>query len=89
MTRLLAIGCLTFATLVHALSVNLGLRLQNILGACGITSLLVIAFSGLLALSGVVSPTQNQPLPRNFAAPWKGTNTDANAVVSGLFAVIW
>ena len=89
MRRLVAVCCLTFALAIHSARVKLGLRLQNILGACGIMSLSIVAVTGLLVLCGVISLSGGRKRPANFENMWEGTNLNANALVSGIFGVIW
>lgn len=49
--RLTALGCITFALILHGTKLQWGLRVQNILGAFKVLVLAGMAFSGLAALA--------------------------------------
>ncbi|KAF9512436.1 hypothetical protein BS47DRAFT_1464023 [Hydnum rufescens UP504] len=86
--RGIALVCVTFAWLVHTVTLNWGLRLQNILGTFKLAVLVLIALSGFAALAGHVRlPEQDKP--HNFQRPFEGTTSNVNGLVTGLYNVIW
>ncbi|KAJ7622004.1 high-affinity methionine permease [Mycena polygramma] len=86
--RGIGIACVTFALIVHGCFLKWGLRLQNALGVFKIAVLLLIAFSGFAALAGRIKLPEDQK-PHNFRDGFAGTNSNANAFVTGLYNVIW
>ncbi|KAG6825721.1 hypothetical protein H0H92_002710 [Tricholoma furcatifolium] len=92
--RGIALLCLTFCFLAHAVTPTFGLRLQNILGLSKLLILWAIATAGILCLFGVpgFSVDSKYEPPDNFAWSkfWKGSaQTSPNALVTGLFNVLW
>ncbi|KAI0264625.1 high affinity methionine permease [Gloeopeniophorella convolvens] len=83
-----AVGCITFAFVIHSFYLKWGLRLQNTLGIIKFFILLLIAISGFAALAGHVKLPEDQK-PHNFDNIFEGTNTSPNALVTGLYNVIW
>ena len=92
-TRLVAFSCLTFICIIHGTLLNLGLRLQNMLGVFKLLVLALISLSGILCLAGVkgIQVRDEYEKPDNFTWDklWEGSGTGANAFVSGLYNVIW
>ena len=84
--RVVSLVCITFALIIHSTALNWGLRLQNVLGTFKIVLLLLISFSGIAVLAGYI---KIDPKPDSFSHLFEGTNSNANAVVTGLYAVIW
>lgn len=60
--RGIAVGCITFAVLVHSIIPKWGIRLFNVLGVFKVFILVFIVFSGFAALAG----HRKVPNPRNF-----------------------
>ncbi|RPA75182.1 amino acid permease [Ascobolus immersus RN42] len=60
--RGIAIACITFAVLLHAIFPKWGMRISNVLGAFKVVVLLLIVFSGFAALAGHLKV----PKPNNF-----------------------
>lgn len=60
--RGIAIGCITFAVLLHSTLPKWGIRLFNVLGVFKVFILLFIVFAGFAALAG----HRNVPNPHNF-----------------------
>ncbi|KIM74112.1 hypothetical protein PILCRDRAFT_801430 [Piloderma croceum F 1598] len=92
-TRFIAFICLTFCFLIHGVFLNLGLRLQNILGCFKLFALFAIAMTGMLHVIGVpgFELQAGVDVPRNFERDtfWEGSGTGANAFVTGMTNVIW
>ncbi|KAI0043577.1 high affinity methionine permease [Auriscalpium vulgare] len=86
--RGIAIACIAFAFIMHSRFLKCGLRLQNVLGVIKLGILLLIAISGFAALAGAIKLPEDQK-PHNFHHAFEGTNSNANAFVSGLYNVIW
>jgi len=86
--RGVGLACITFAWLIHSVALKWGLRLQNLLGVFKIVILILIAFSGFAALAGRVKLPEDEK-PHNFDHAFEGTNSNANAFVTGLYNVIW
>ncbi|KAI1002338.1 High-affinity methionine permease [Podosphaera aphanis] len=84
--RLVGLGCITSAFLIHGLALNWGLRLQNLLGMIKLAILLLIAFSGFAALTGHVKLAEK---PDNFHDIFQGTNGSVYGIVTALYNVIW
>jgi len=84
--RVVGLACITFTLIVHSTALNWGLRLQNILGSFKIVILLLISFAGLAVLAGYINVNSK---PNNFAHPFEGTRSNANAFVTGMYGVIW
>ncbi|KAG6847161.1 hypothetical protein H0H93_009783 [Arthromyces matolae] len=91
--RLVALLCLTFCFLSHAISQNFGLRLQNTLGFFKLFVLSAIAISGFFCLLGVPGFTvrEGYEKPTNFQweKMWEGSGTGLNGFVTALYSVIW
>ena len=84
--RAIGLTCVTFALIIHSTALNWGLRIQNALGTFKMALLLLISFAGLATLAGYIKV---DPKPDNFSHPFEGTNSNANALVTGLYGVIW
>ncbi|KAF4507782.1 hypothetical protein G6O67_004245 [Ophiocordyceps sinensis] len=80
--RGIALGCLTFAFLIHGVALKWGIRLQNFLGILKILVIVIIIISPLFNLSKV---RENN----NFSRPFEGTTASAYGVVTALYNVIW
>ena len=80
---------LSFVCIIHGCFLKAGLRLQNALGTLGLLNLIAVAFSGLLARTGVIQLKGGRELPNNFDGAWEGTRLEANAIVTGLTSIIW
>lgn len=91
--RIAAFFCATFCLLVHGAFPNFGLRFQNALGAFKLVVLVLVAGSGLLSLIGVpgfaVREEYDQPNNYTWQTFWEGSNFGANALVVGMYSVIW
>src|ERR1700761_8043800 len=88
-TRLIAATMLSFVCIIHGGFLKAGLRLQNALGTLGLLNLIVVAFSGLLAKTGIIQLKGGRELPHNFDGAWEGTRLEANAIVTGLMSIVW
>ncbi|CAK5276439.1 unnamed protein product [Mycena citricolor] len=93
-TRLTAIVCLTFSLSMIGVFHKTGVRLLNILGLFKFGILAGIAALGMLSLVGVpgFAVRNGYEKPDNFASwerVWSGSRADANALVTGLYNVIW
>ncbi|KAK0203145.1 high affinity methionine permease [Desarmillaria ectypa] len=86
--RGIGIACVTFALIIHSCFLKWGLRLQNALGIFKIVILLLITFSGFAALAGHIKLPDDEK-PHNFRNAFDGTESNANAFVTGLYNVIW
>lgn len=84
--RAVSLTCITFVLIIHGTALNWGLRLQNVLGTFKIVLLLLLSFAGIAVLAGCINI---DPKPDNFSHLFEGTNSNANAIVTGLYAVIW
>ncbi|TVY27277.1 High-affinity methionine permease [Lachnellula hyalina] len=84
--RGVGLACITSAFLIHGLALNWGLRLQNFLGIIKLLILLLIVFSGFVALGG---HTKLDKKPDNFTNAFAGTTGSAYGVVTALYNVIW
>ncbi|KJZ79482.1 hypothetical protein HIM_00951 [Hirsutella minnesotensis 3608] len=80
--RGIALGCLTFAFLIHGVALKWGIRLQNLLGVMKIIVIIIIIIAPLFNLSKVRQNT-------NFTKPFEGTTASAYSVVTALYNVIW
>ncbi|KIY63423.1 APC amino acid permease [Cylindrobasidium torrendii FP15055 ss-10] len=88
-TRVTAFICLTLCAFLQGTSVRTGLFLQNTLAVFKLVLLLFFVVSGLLALLGILPPTE-YPLPSHpFRRPFEGSTTDASVLISGMYNVIW
>ncbi|KAG6910707.1 hypothetical protein DXG01_008237 [Tephrocybe rancida] len=92
--RGIALLCLTFCFLAHGATPAFGIRLQNLLGLSKMLVLWAIAIAGVFCLFGVPGFTVDPQYqaPDNFAWSkfWEGsTQTSPNAIVTGLFNVLW
>lgn len=91
--RIVAFLCMTFCLIVHGAFINVGLRLQNVLGAFKLAVLLLIAGSGCLSLIGApgfaVGKEYDQPNNYTWLTFWEGSNIGANAFAIGMYNVIW
>ncbi|KAF8071513.1 high affinity methionine permease [Lyophyllum atratum] len=85
--RFVALGCITFAMLIHGTALNWGLRLQNFLGIFKLLVLLVVVGTGFLAVSGRTKVAT--PGTRNFENMFEGTKTDASSLCLCLYNVLW
>lgn len=84
--RGIAIGALTLACLLVALSTNLSLRLQNILGFVKVLFMIFIVVLGWVILGGgtkVADPTAS------FKNMWEGTTTDGNNITNSIIKVVF
>ncbi|KAJ7691047.1 APC amino acid permease [Mycena rosella] len=92
-TRLTALLCITFSTVMIGVFSKWGVRLQNTLGTFKFGILAGIAALGLLSLAGVpgLAVRPEYEVPRNFAwrAFWAGGKSDPNSLVTALYNVIW
>ncbi|KDQ60375.1 hypothetical protein JAAARDRAFT_125853 [Jaapia argillacea MUCL 33604] len=91
--RLIGILCLAFTFTLHTFFPRTGIRLQNSLGFFKLVVLVGISVSGLFHVLGIRG-FELQPgveVPDNFRwnSLWEGTTSDANAIVTGLFSVMW
>lgn len=84
--RAIGLTCITFALILLSTAPNWGLRIQNVLGTFKIVLLLLISFAGLAALTGYIKVDPN---PDNFSHLFEGTNSNANAFVTGVYGAIW
>ncbi|KAK4679769.1 hypothetical protein QC764_207030 [Podospora pseudoanserina] len=64
--RIIAVACMTFVVLLHAIKPTWGLRLTNALGVFKVLVLLLIVFAGFAALAGY----RLIPDPHNFDNFW-------------------
>ncbi|KAJ3709608.1 APC amino acid permease [Lentinula raphanica] len=91
--RFIAVLCLTFILLLHGLASKWGVRLQNSLAMFKLVILSAIALCGFLSLAGVpaFAVKSEYERPNNFRWDnmWEGSRGDANALVTGLYNVIW
>ncbi|KAL1959714.1 hypothetical protein VTO42DRAFT_1300 [Malbranchea cinnamomea] len=83
--RGIGVMCITAAFILHSTVVNLGLRIQNILGVVKLLVILLIVFCGFVVLGGRTSVQD----PGNFKDLWGGNPTSAYGVVTALYGVIW
>jgi len=92
-TRFIAFLCLTFNCVIHGTALKFGLRLQNTLGVLKLVILSAIVICGLLSLVGVKAfqVLEDYETPDNFHWDkfWEGSGTDANAIVTALYNVVW
>lgn len=92
-TRLAALICITFSTLMIGVFSRAGTRLLNVLGTFKFAILAFIAGLGLLSLAGVpgLAVRPGYEVPHNFGwtAMWEGSRGDPNALVLALYNVIW
>ncbi|KAF2087639.1 amino acid transporter [Saccharata proteae CBS 121410] len=83
--RGIGLACITFAFLVHGLTLKWGLRLQNALGVIKLIILALIIVAGFAALGGHLKIDK----PDNFSNAFEGTTGSAYGVVTALYNVIW
>ncbi|KAK0196954.1 APC amino acid permease [Armillaria mellea] len=92
-TRFVAFLCLSFCCLLHGTTFKWGLRLQNTLGLFKLFLLSSIGVAGLFCLAGVpgfrVREGYEAPDNLRWDKLWQGSNSDANALISGLYNIIW
>ncbi len=86
-TRFVAFLCLSFCCLLHGTTFKWGLRLQNTLGLFKLFLLSSIGIAGLFCLVGVpgfrVRDGYEAPDNLRWDKLWQGSNSDANALISG------
>ncbi|KAF5349552.1 hypothetical protein D9756_008800 [Leucocoprinus leucothites] len=95
--RFTSFACVTLTLLLHGTAVELGLRVQNVLGVFKLFVLTIVAATGLVALkngiptvAGVQGYDDSQWRGRaNFTDMWKGTHVSASSLCFGLNSVIW
>ena len=84
---------LSFVTFIHGTNVNVGLRLQNILGVFKIVVLAAISLCGFLSLAGVrgfrVRDGYEKPTNFQWDHFWEGTVVDTKAYTTALYTVLW
>lgn len=80
--RLLGLGGLTVAFLIHGTALKWGIRLQNFLGVIKILIIIIIIVSPLANLSKVRENT-------NLSRPFEGTKSSAYGIVTALYNIIW
>ncbi|KAG6829046.1 hypothetical protein H0H92_005877 [Tricholoma furcatifolium] len=83
--RFVALGCITFAMLLHGTALKWGLRLQNFLGVFKLLVLFIVIGTGFVALTGHIEVSP----PRNFERPFEGTKLDASSLCLCLYDVLW
>jgi amino acid transporter len=83
--RGIGLACITFAFLVHSLSVKWGLRLQNLLGLFKFGVIAVIVIAGWVALSGRLNIEPTHAFTNTFS----GHTPTGYGVVMALYNVIW
>ncbi|KAF5379736.1 hypothetical protein D9615_005786 [Tricholomella constricta] len=83
--RFVALGCITFAMLLHGTALKWGLRLQNFLGMFKVLVLLIVVGTGWVALSGHIRVEK----PRNFENMFEGTTSDPSSLCLCLYNVLW
>lgn len=83
--RGIGLACITFAFLLHSISVKWGLRLQNMLGLFKFGVIAVIVISGWVALSGRLNIEPTHAFNNSF----KGHTPTGYGVVMALYNVIW
>ncbi|KAK0451030.1 APC amino acid permease [Armillaria borealis] len=92
-TRFVAFLCLSFCCLLHGTTFKWGLRLQNTLGLFKLFLLSSIGIAGLFCVVGVpgfrVRDEYEAPDNLRWDKLWQGSNSDANALISGLYNIIW
>lgn len=84
--RGIAIGALTLACFLVAVSTNLSLRLQNILGFIKVIFMMFIVILGWVILGGgtkVADPTAS------FKNMWEGTTTDGYNITNSIIKVVF
>lgn len=84
--RGIGIACITFAFLVHASNVKVGVYLQNILGVFKLVIVLIIVVTGWVALGGGI---KGAPGKANFHNSFKGGEVTGYGVVTALYNIIW
>lgn len=90
--RLIALLTLSAGAALHGTSVKAGLTVQNTLGMFKIAVLAAISLAGLAVVTGWVrvgADPQHSPARENFSHPFEGSTASANALVTGLYKVIW
>lgn len=85
-TRLVGFTCVTGVTIIHIFHPKWGLRLQNSLALTKVGIMLFVILCGLSAFLGWIPLAEK---PRNFENLWQGTTTNPNALVAGLYNVVW
>lgn len=83
--RGIGLACITFAFIVHSLSVKWGLRLQNSLGVFKLAVIIVIVVTGWVALSGRLNIEDTHA----FTDAFSGTTPSGYGMVMSLYNVIW
>ncbi|KZV99463.1 high-affinity methionine permease [Exidia glandulosa HHB12029] len=86
--RAIAFATLTAAAIIHCTSIKWGLRVQNTLGMFKIAVLGAISVAGFAVLTGLIS-VEGSPAKQNFGHPFEGSRASPNALVTGLYKVIW
>lgn len=86
--RAIGIGCVTFAFLINAVNVKLGIYLQNALAIFKIAIVLVITITGWVALSGNLSSNLYKPT-HAFSNAFDGKKPSGYGVVTALYNIIW
>lgn len=86
--RYIAIACVTFSCLVHALLPKWGMRLFDVLGIFKVVILIVIALAGFAALAGHVKV---HPKPDNFtnAFQWDGIGGGVYNYATALLRIVY
>ncbi|KAJ2848456.1 hypothetical protein IWW36_003286 [Coemansia brasiliensis] len=85
LARGVGFGCITFVTVLNAMSAKWTLRLINVLTVVKIVVILVIVVTGIVAASGGIHVEHNDNWSRGFS----GTKGDAHAYASALTKVFW
>ncbi|RDA83643.1 hypothetical protein CP532_4664 [Ophiocordyceps camponoti-leonardi (nom. inval.)] len=81
--RVIALGCLTLAFLLHGLALKWGILLQNALGILKIGVIVIIIIAPLFNLTQVRANT-------NFTGHiFQGTTASGYGIVTALYSVIW
>jgi amino acid transporter len=84
--------CITFCALLQGSAVQLGLRIQNVLGVFKLIVLAIVAATGLVALRYGIPGSSNLVEERwrgheNFQNVWAGTISSASSVCLALYSV--
>lgn len=84
--RGIAIGALTLACIIVALSTNVSLKLQNLLGIIKVVFMLFICILGWVILAG---GTRVEDPHQSFRNVWEGTTTDGYNIANSIINVVF
>ncbi|ODQ47012.1 hypothetical protein PICMEDRAFT_71139 [Pichia membranifaciens NRRL Y-2026] len=85
--RGIGVACVTFAFIIHASNVKVGVYLQNILGVFKLAIVILICITGLVALGGHI---KGAPGTKNFHNSFESDiKATGYGVVNALYNIIW